>query len=54
MPPASHYWWRELLATTDMTKHNAVWTDEMVNRDEAFDEDDVDEELDHYWDYTGE
>lgn len=37
-----------------MTKHNAVWTDEMVNRDEAFDEDDVDEELDHYWDYTDE
>ena len=36
---------------TAMTKHNAVWTDEMVNRDEAFSEDDVDEELDHYWDY---
>jgi len=37
-----------------MTKHNAVWTDEMVNRDECFEDSDIDEDLDHYWDYRDE
>lgn len=34
-----------------MTKHNAVWNDDMVNRDETFSDECLDEELDNYWDY---